>query len=468
MKHQQAQQLIDQTWDKTIVPTVEDYIRIPNKSPMFDADWEKHGYMDQAVELLVNWANQQNINGMTLQVERMPGKTPLIFIEIPGQKDETVLLYGHCDKQPEMVGWDDDKGPWKPVRVGEKLYGRGGADDGYAIFAALTAIKALQEQNIPHARCVVLIEASEESGSRDLPEYVDHLKDKIGEPNLIICLDSGAGNYEQLWCTTSLRGVINGVLSVDILTEGVHSGAASGAVASSFRILRELLSRVDNQNTGEVLIKALQVDIPKERIEEAKHVAKALGEQVWTEYPFVESAKPVCKDNIENVLNRTWRAALSITGIDGVPALADAGNVLRPKTVALLSMRTPPICDMQKAANALKETLEKNPPYNAKVNYEIGDVGEGWNAPAVAPWLAKAVENASQTYFDKPGLYWGEGGSIPFMGMLGEKFPKAQFMITGVLGPHSNAHGPNEFLHIEYAKKVTCCVASVLAEHFLI
>lgn len=466
MNTTQAQQFINQTWDQTIVPTLSKYIEIPCKSPAFDADWQKNGYIQQAMELLVSWCRAQQLSDMQLSVQQLPGRTPLLLIEIPGNIDKTVVLYGHMDKQPEMTGWHDGLHPWKPVLKDGRLYGRGGADDGYAVFAALTAIVALQQQQIPHARCVILIEASEESGSADLPAYVEYLKPKIGDPDLIICLDSGADNYDQLWCTTSLRGVINGVLSVEILTEGVHSGAASGVVPSSFRIIRQLLSRLENEATGEILLKELQVDIPDNRVAEAKYTAEVIGDDVWQQYPWIKGARPAEVTGEQLILSRTWQPALSITGVDGMPQLADAGNVLRPKTSLALSMRIPPTCNAKAAAAALKKALEELPPYYAKVTFTVSDqVGTGWNAPQLQPWLADAIDQASQTHFGKSVMYRGEGGSIPFMHMLGALFPETQFMITGVLGPHSNAHGPNEFLHIEMGKRVTACVASVLAAH---
>ncbi len=468
MNTNQLTDFITQTWEQSILPTLCDYIRIPNKSPAFDPDWQKNGYMDKAVELMVNWCKQQNMPELKINVQRLPGRTPLLMLEIPGKIDKTILLYGHLDKQPEMTGWNPDLNPWQPVLKNERLYGRGGADDGYALFAALTAIKALREQNISHARCVILIEASEESGSPDLPFYVEHLAQEIGIPDLVICLDSGCGNYDQLWCTTSLRGNIVGELKVEILTEGVHSGAASGIVPSSFRILRQLLSRLENENTGEILLEDLKVTIPAERIEQAKIAAQTLGDKTWQEFPFVSGGKPVTSDYYELIINRTWKAALAFTGIGDIPNLENAGNVLRPQTTAKLSMRIPPTCEPQKAAAAIKKLLETAPPYNAKVSFTTrAGVAQGWNAPVMQNWLKQSVNNASQTYFGKPVLYWGEGGTIPFMGMLGEKFPQAQFVITGVLGPKSNAHGPNEFLHIPMAKKLTCCVAQIIAEHYL-
>jgi len=452
-------------WDEQIVPQLVEYIRIPNKSPMFDAQWAEHGYMDQAVTLMETWARAQPIPGMQIEVVRLPGRTPLIFIEIPGSGDDCVLLYGHLDKQPEMTGWAEHLGPWKPVIEGDKLFGRGGADDGYAIYGSLAAILALQEQKIPHSRCVIMIEACEESGSYDLPYYVDHLAARIGKPSLIVCLDSGCGNYDQMWLTTSLRGMTGGNLRVDVLDEGVHSGDASGVVASSFRILRQVLSRLEDETTGRILPAELHAEIPAQRVEQARAGAQVLGDAIHSKFPLVAGMQPMDEDLTELVLNRTWRPALSITGVGGLPALDSAGNVLRPFTAVKLSLRLPPTADAIKAGEFLKNLLEKDPPYGAKVSFALEKAGSGWNAPALSPWLEKSVDEASRTFFGPPPAYMGEGGSIPFMGMLGEKFPGAQFLITGVLGPHSNAHGPNEFLHIPTGKRVTACVAKVIADH---
>lgn len=465
MNSMALKEFVSNNWDRSVMPELINYIRIPNKSPAFDPNWQKHGYMDQVVEQFVNWCQAQQIKGMYLEVVRLPNRTPLIYMETAGDSDKTILLYGHLDKQPEMNGWRDGLGPWIPVQDGDKLYGRGGADDGYATFASLLAIKALQEQNIAHARSVVIIEACEESGSYDLPFYIDHLLDRIGKPELVICLDSGCGNYEQLWNTTSLRGLIGGKLDVQILTEGVHSGDASGIVPSSFRLLRQLLDRIDNNRTGQVSDPAFSVNIPPQRQQQAELAAQVLNDQLATRFPFVEGAQAVNTDPTELILNRTWRPALSITGADGLPALANAGNVLRPGTSVKLSLRIPPGCDAARASNRLKEILESDPPCGAKVTFTPDWAATGWHAPAMANWLTEAIDQASATYFGKPAMHMGEGGTIPFMGMLGEKFPQAQFLITGVLGPHSNAHGPNEFLHIPTAKKLTCCVAEVIARH---
>jgi acetylornithine deacetylase/succinyl-diaminopimelate desuccinylase-like protein len=462
-----AKQQIDQCWGDEIVPTLVEYIRIPNKSPAFDPDWAAHGHMDAAVALFERWARKKitALPGATLETVRLPGRTPVILVEVPGESSDTVLLYGHLDKQPEMVGWADGFGPWQPRIDGDKLYGRGGADDGYAMFAALAALTALREQGAVHARCVILIEACEESGSYDLPHYVDHLSSRIGSPSLVICLDSGCGNYDQLWLTTSLRGMVSGTLRVRVLTEGVHSGHASGVVPSSFRILRQLLSRLEDETTAEVRPSELYAQIPAERVAQARRAATALGDTVFTEYPFAPGAGPMSRDLSELVLNRTWRPQLAITGIAGLPAPGDAGNVLLPFTEAKLSLRLPPTVDAEHAAALVRGVLEEDPPYGAKVEFTPGSNGTGWNAPVLAAWLEASLARASEAAFGAPPAYMGEGGSIPFMAMLGERFPAAQFVVTGVLGPHSNAHGPNEFLHIPTGRRVTAVIAQVLADH---
>lgn len=461
---------VHDVWEREIVPELTEYIRIPCKSPMFDAAWAEHGYIEQAVQQIAAWCRARPIRGLTLEVIRLEGRTPIIFMEIPPSPGAsadagTVLLYGHLDKQPEMVGWRDDLGPWTPVREGDKLYGRGGADDGYAAYASLTAIEAAQKHGLEHGRCVVLIEACEESGSFDLPPYLEALADRIGTPSLVICLDSGCGNYEQLWMTTSLRGIVVGTLTVDILTEGVHSGDASGVVPSSFRIARELISRLDDETTGEVLLSSLHAEIPPERVEQARHAATVLGDMVHAKFPFVDGAGPGDREAHELVLARTWRPALSITGQGGLPDVASAGNVLRPRTQLKLSMRLPPTVDSVEATQRIQAALEADPPYGARVTFEPETPGDGWEAPAIAPWLGAAVEAASMRHYGASSVAMGEGGSIPFMGMLGAQYPDAQFLITGVLGPGSNAHGPNEFLHVPYGIKLTCCVADILDAH---
>ena len=281
MDTKKTAEFVNAMWDDSIIPEISEYIKVPNKSPAFDPDWDQHGHMETAVQMLEAWCKTQPIKDMTVEIVRIEGRTPLLFIDIPGDSDDVVVLYGHYDKQPEFSGWDDDLDPWTPVIKDGKLYGRGGADDGYAVFGSLTAIRALQEQGVPHAHCVVIVEGCEESGSFDLPYYIDMLEDRIGSPSLVVCLDAECGNYDQLWCTTSLRGNLTGQLRVDVLTEGVHSGTASGVVPSSFRVLRKLLSRIEDENNGNILLDGLHVEIPEQRVEQAKKAAETQGEGAY-------------------------------------------------------------------------------------------------------------------------------------------------------------------------------------------
>jgi acetylornithine deacetylase/succinyl-diaminopimelate desuccinylase-like protein len=470
----------NRTWDEEIVPALTDYIAIPAKSPMFDADWQKNGHIERVIRDAASWVEGRKVAGLKLEVVRLEGRTPVIFFEVPatkaggsGNTADTICLYGHLDKQPEFNGWRNDLGPWTPKYENGLLYGRGGADDGYAVYASLTAIMALDRQGIPRPRCVGIIEACEESGSFDLPAYLDVLRERLGNVSLVVCLDSGAGNYDQLWLTTSLRGMVSGVLKVEILTEGIHSGDSSGLVPSSFRILRQVLDRLEDSKTGRLLPESFHCEVPGDRLAQARTTAQILGDEVWKRFPWACGADggptlPTTTDPTEALLNRTWRPTLSVTGADGFPELKNAGNVLRPYTAFKLSLRLPPLIDGNEAAERLKTLLEDNAPYNARVTFaadgRAGAYGaSGWNAPSLAPWLEDALNGASQAQFGAPCGYVGQGGTIPLMSLLQKGFPKAQMMVCGVLGPKSNAHGPNEFLHVPYGKKLTAAVAQVMA-----
>lgn len=461
-----TRQFLDRFWEEEILPGLTAYIAVPNVSVMFDADWEAHGYMEEALEMGRAFMQKHAPEDATLHVGRIPGRTPLLLLDCPGTAEGTVLMYGHLDKQPEMVGWREGLGPWSPVREGDRLYGRGGADDGYALYAALAALKAVAREGKPRARVVLLVEFSEESGSPDLPAYMEHFAETIGRPDLVICLDSGAGNYDQLWSTTSLRGMVGGTLQAEVLTEGVHSGDAGGVVAPPFLVLRKLLDRIEAPGTDRIVPDALHAEIPAERAAQAEAAAETLGDEMFSRFPWAGNAGPAAgKSTAELILNRTWRPTMAVTGQGGLPPLEKAGNVLLPQVTLNLSLRLPPTVDPRAAQQALREAVEVDPPFGARVTLRFHEPAAGWNAPALAPWLGDALRDASMEAFGKPAMFMGEGGSIPFMAMLGERFPEAQFVVTGVLGPQSNAHGPNEFLHIAYAKRLTEAVATVVARH---
>jgi acetylornithine deacetylase/succinyl-diaminopimelate desuccinylase-like protein len=464
-----ARSHVAELWTKEIVPALSDFIRIPNVSVAFDPAWSDAGHMARAVDLVAGWLRARPIEGATVEVQEIPGRTPVVVVDVPAYgaagDGGSVLLYGHLDKQPPLAEWRTGLGPWEPVREGERLYGRGGADDGYAAFAALSAIEAVRAAGGAHRRCLVLIEASEESGSPDLPAHLELLGDRLAGTDLVVALDSWCWSYDRLWVTTSLRGLLGVELTVEVLTEGVHSGMAGGVVPSSFRILRRLLDRVEDSATGKVVVDALHVDVPEDRLRQIEDVAGDLGDLAAT-YPWAPGVEPLGTGNADRLRARTWEPALEVIAAEGLPSLQNGGNVLRPKTTAGLSFRLPPSCDAVTAARAVEAALTEPPlPHGAVVTATATTAEGGWAAPPLAPWLEAAVGAASQAAFGADPRYVGEGGTIPFMGMLGRSLPDAQFVITGVLGPGSNAHGPNEFLHIPTGEKVTEAVAHLLDAH---
>lgn len=456
---------IAQFWDSNVMPTLLEYIRIPNVSPAYAPDWAETGHMAAAAGLLRDWCEEMLPPGSDLELVQLPGLTPVLLAAVPGtpgcENLGPTLLYGHMDKQPEMTGWREGLGPWEPVIEGDRLYGRGGADDGYSTFSAVAALRLLGEAGVPHPPCIILIEASEESGSSHLPRYIEHLGARIGAPALVVALDSGCADYERLWVTTSLRGLIQVDLKVSMLEVGIHSGA-SGAVPSTFRILRRLLDRIEDAETGEIRLPELQAEVPAERREQIEALCAELGPMA-SRYPLIPGARPASDDPVERIIASTWRPALSVTGLGGAPPLAAAGNVLRPFTAAKLSIRLPPTTDAAVAATAVRRALESDPPYGARVEVRVEGAEDGWNAPTEPAWLSEALDSASLSAFGRRSGREGTGGSIPFVGSLARRFPHAAFLVTGVLGPGANAHGPNEFLHLPTARRVTACVGAVLA-----
>lgn len=455
---------VEKEWDTTIIPALSQYIEIPNASPHYDTEWATNGLMEKAFDVLINWMKSQNIKGLTYEYIQEKGKTPFLIAEIPGSAptQSTVLMYGHMDKQPPLPPWDDGLDPYKAVIRDNKLYGRGGADDGYAIFSAISSIGALQRHGIPHGRIVVIIEACEESGSFDLPYYMERTKDQIGEVDLMICLDSGCMNYDQVWLTTSLRGVAEGVLHVQTLTQGMHSGVAGGVVPDTFRIARDILDRIEDSKTGEVKVPEAFCEIPAHVIREMDSMNSVPFKDSFATIPTVK----IPGTNAEVALQNFWKPSLTVTGAN-LPECETAGNVIRTETALKLSLRVPPLVDAQAANMALKRVLESSPPHGAKVWYETEPAGDGCATPEVKPWLANALNKGSQLAFGKNYASQGMGGAIPFIAMLVKRYPKAQFIVTGILGPMSNAHGPNEFLHIPFSKGLTVAISLVLSEHFL-
>ncbi|WP_424183531.1 M20/M25/M40 family metallo-hydrolase [Actinokineospora sp. G85] len=470
MDNAAANETIDRLWDAEILPSLTEFVAIPALSPAFDPAWASAGHLDAAVEHLRAWITGRGVEGAEVEVVRLPERTPLLLVDVPatpGAPDTgTALLYGHLDKQPPVGGWSEGLGPWTPVLRDGRLYGRGSADDGYAGYAATAAIEAVRAAGGAHGRCVLILETGEESGSPDLPAYLDHLADRLGTVSLVVCLDSGGNDYERLWLTTSLRGMVSVDLTVRVLDAGVHSGLASGVVPSSFRVARHLLDRLEDSETGEIRIKEMHVDIPDDRAAEAAATARSAPGAIANAFPLAGGTRPVTDDEVELLLNNSWRPTLSVIGASGFPEPLDAGNVLRPFTTLTLSFRLPPTADHEHALAVLERTLTDDVPYGATVELTRSESAPGWNAPALAPWLSAALDHASTHVFDgSPWRTIGLGGSIPFMGLLADKYPTAQFVITGALGADSNAHVPNEWLHVKHAKRVTTAIAHILDAH---
>jgi acetylornithine deacetylase/succinyl-diaminopimelate desuccinylase-like protein len=460
-------EFVDDAWGSAL-PVLAEYISIPARSPMFDAQWAEHGYIASAAALLADWARAQDIPGAVVEVVAPDGLTPVVLVDIPASDaalaERTVVLYGHLDKQPEFEPWSPGLGPWEPVVRGDRLYGRGGADDGYSIFAAMIAIAAVRAHGGAHARCLIVIEASEESSSVHLADHLEALVPRIGAADLVIALDSFCETYDRLWTTTSTRGVWGGVLDIDVCAGDPHSGRASGVLPSAFRIARELLDRVEDARTGEVLVRSAHVDVPVHRFDEAG-IAAASFPPLSSSFGPVAGLQPVPVDAHAELVAGTWMPALEVIGVDGLPPVADAGNVFRSRLRLKLSLRLPPTADVHRVGADVAALLEHDPPYGARVRVEQGAHGPGWEAPAFAPWLARATDDASIRHFGHPSASCGVGGTIPFMGMLGAYLPDVQFLLVGVLGPGSNAHGPDEFLHLPTVRRVTASVADVLMAH---
>jgi acetylornithine deacetylase/succinyl-diaminopimelate desuccinylase-like protein len=459
-----------QRWRPEVVPLLETFARIPNQSPAFDPDWEAAGHMEAAATLLADWAARRQLPGAAVEVVRLPDLTPTVVVEVPATDNQalgTVLLYGHYDKQPPFDGWSEGRGPWSPVIEGDRLYARGVADDGYALPSALVALESLAAAGGRHGRIIMVVEGSEESGSPHLAEVLAHLADRIGAPDLVIALDSGSPTYDRLWITTSLRGALDGVLTVSVLEHGVHSGAAGAVVPSSFRLLRRLLDRIEDPVTGDLLLPEFLADLPLGAVDDAETLAVALAEQGDIDPPFpVVGDLQLQGDGVaEQALRTAWLGSVAVVGADGLPPTAAAGNVLRPSTSLKLVLRLPPTCDAAVAGAALSRALLADPPSGAQVTWLPGMEAGGWAAPAPAPWLVEALDEASSACFGRPSARVGEGGSIPFMGWLAERFPDAQLLAAGVLGPGSNAHGPDESLHLPTGERITASLAVLLGRH---
>ncbi|HEY4463149.1 MAG TPA: M20/M25/M40 family metallo-hydrolase [Streptosporangiaceae bacterium] len=469
MDHGKVRAAVAGRWTGQVLPSLAGLVEIPALSPAFDASWEANGQLRAAADHVRDWIAARGLPGARSEIVQLDGRSPVLLVDVPATGRAagkgTVVLYGHLDKQPPVGGWSEGLGPWKAVFRDGRLYGRGAVDDGYAAYAATTALEAVRAAGGEHARAVLLLETGEESGSPDLPAYMEHLGGRLGDVTFVVCLDGGGGDYGRLWLTNSLRGVVQTTLTVRVLETAQHSGLASGIVPSSFRIIRRLLDRLEDSATGEVKIGEMAVTIPAERRAEAEAAAALTPGAVKRLYPLAGGMRPASDDDVELILNNTWRPTLSVIGAAGLPEPAVAGNVLRASTSLVLSFRIAPLADASAARAALEKILTTDVPYGAEVKLTGWKAENGWNAPATAPWLADALSRVGGEVFGGPHRSIGIGGSVPFMELLGRLYPRAQFLVTGALGTDSNMHVPDEWLNIRFAEQVTEAVAHILDAH---
>ena len=416
---------------------------------------------------------------MSYEKHRIGELSPVLIVTIEGTGPGEVIFYSHLDKQPSKPElWSEGLHPLKAVRRDPWLYGRGSVDDGYGGYLCATSVRLLQEAGAPHPRCTMIIETCEESGSFDLPPYLEELTERLGNPDMVVVLDSGGPDYDHIWMTEALRGLVSGTLSVKVSHEGIHSGNSGGSIPSSFRIQRILLDRVEDSSSGKVTIPEMHVEIPEEVRENAISLREIVGDSIWEQFPTVDTLRQASETTEDMIVAMNWEPTLSIIGADGIPSVQDAGNVLRTNTDLKLSFRIPPgvdseyACllytsdaadDSEYAVARVKEILEQDPPYGAEVTFTPDSCADGFHAPPLDGPISEAINEASMELTGLPPLATWTGGTIPFMAMMQGKYPEAMFLCTGTSGPGNNAHGPDEKLHIPSSKRLTVALSATIA-----
>jgi acetylornithine deacetylase/succinyl-diaminopimelate desuccinylase-like protein len=448
-------------FERFVFPALCEFVSIPNLSPFYDPDNATVAETERVIQLVSDWA-ALHVPEARIECLRKPGLWPVLLIDVPGDDDTSVLCYGHLDKQPPMEGWSEGLGPRDPIVRGHKLYGRGAVDDGYAAFAYLVALRALRAQGRRRPRCLLVLETTEESQSIHLPQYFEDIFDRAGDVQLVVCLDSVCGDYERLWYTTSIRGAVMGELRVGILAVPVHSGHASPIAASPLRVARSLLSRLEDEASGEISDPALNAAIPQQVRRGLQTAASIIGRGVFDELAFCPGVSPTVEDPLKALTVNTWAPALSITGIDGLPSVNFAGNVTVPSVSLKLSTRLPPTAPAKVAAERMKQLFETDPPYGAQVSFEVTGASDGWWAGELPGWLLREVDAASNRHFGASAAPIGVGGSIPFIKPLADGFPGVPILVAGLIGPEANAHGADESLDMPACRQLTASLTDIL------
>lgn len=487
---------IDKFWKSSIKSDFEQFVRIESITPQYvmGSTAEKLKGICEALNLAMDWVNKQSDLNATLTAGIPQGSpcaanqahetvetdaahlTPILLIQIPGTAPEgsgSVLMYGHWDKQAiaDVKAWNEPKGsmktgPFQPNIANGRLYGRGTADDGYALFFSIAAIQALRANGIPYPTVNFILDFDEEGGSVNLERYLEKFSFKIGTPDLCITLDSGAGDYNRIWNTTTERGIVTGTLTVKVLTDSVHSGDGSGIIPNPQRIMRHLLSRLEDPVTGKILPSEFQVEVPATYLADVFSQATNIVPSTIKGFPWFGYATTAASNPVELILNRIWRAGLAVTGVDGLPSTAAANNVVVGSVSYQLSLRLPPPLRIDEVQRQLKDLFEKDPPYGATVtyDYEGAPAANGWMSPPQPRWLSEAIDQASQVLFQQPSAPLGDGGTQPVLAILKEKFKETLFFASGVAGPGNNEHAANENLNIKYAEQLSACEAYVLSQ----
>lgn len=453
---------ISEDFDRQALPSLKEFVRIDNLSPAFDPGAHRKEKTFSAVSHVKEWIGRHTPDGTSIQVLTKVEESPLLLVDVPGTGAGTVMIYGHLDKQPPMTGWRNGLHPYKPVIEGTKMYGRGAVDDGYAPYSSILAINQLRRHDLDHPRCILVLETSEESNSIHLEPYFPDIMKLIGTPDLVICLDSACGDYDRLWYTNALRGAVIGVLTVRALETPVHSGSGGCVVPSALGIAFELLSRVCKPAAGVMTLPSFQAQIPQEAEQSARAAAAILGDGFKEELGLLDKVAAVAHDGEQAIINGVWKGSMSVTGIDGVPSIEEAGNVVLPEVRLKLSTRVPPGCDSRTCADEMSRVLTSDVPYGASANFEIKAQSDGWKMRPLPDWLRNSLDSSSSEFFGAPAVGYGIGGSIPFVNPLDELFEDTPILVTGLIGPEANAHGPNESLDLPAARKITACLARVL------
>ncbi|CAI2368334.1 unnamed protein product [Moneuplotes crassus] len=463
MDTEKSKKFIEDNFQSMFLDPISEFIKVPNLTPSFDPEFQTNGLIEQAIDNVKGYAESMDIPGLKFHVHNEEGRAPMALIEIPGNGKKNIMVYGHLDKQPHMEGWTEGTGPTTPTIIGDKLYGRGSTDDGYVSFATLTAVKNILDQGQEIPRIVLVLEAEEESGSKDLVYLLEKCKDIIKTPDVCLCCDSGALDYKTLWLTSSLRGSMGMNVKVSIAKDAFHSGICGGAMPETFRIANNLLDRLEDPITKRM--EKFEVEIEDRFKEEAKNIVGLVGTDLYKDFKLLEGCRPIHHDNLEEMyLNINWRPALAVCGADGLPTLSKAGNVVRASTSLRLKIRLPPSLDAKEMCDEVVKTLSEDVPFGAKIEFDDVSSGSGWVMKDLKEETSKAIHESSEEFYEKKAGLYGIGGSIPFLKTLEGIYPETEILAMGVGGNDCNIHAPDETLDIPYMKKFIPTLSHILAK----